>query len=186
MGTRRIGGLALALAVTAGCGAEISGTPAAGPAAATGAESAVPAVRSPRPAVEFLGDFTTMDPCDLLDPAGVLGFGAVTEGAPVSFDNCRYDVDALPELVLLVGRLGRVPSGRVLEADGATEIPVPRGGLRVYERRDADCDRYILFADLWMLAVSARRPADGATTVDAACGVAAAAVDAVIAGLDAE
>jgi hypothetical protein len=125
---------------------------------ATGAPAA-PAPRqggvAPRPAGAGLGDLRTIDPCTLVDPAALAGFGEVSPTDTVSLDYC------LLHLQMPRGALVQVAFGQLDRVDPNHPRPgqpvVRRSGLSIIQDAPLPdhCSREVVMADGLTLRVNA-------------------------------
>ncbi|MEU5697209.1 hypothetical protein [Actinosynnema sp. NPDC020468] len=170
--SRRLAALAVGLVVVlSGCSVRVLGTPVP-----------VPNPTFPKPpeptGANLFGDFRTLDPCGLLEPADLASVGRAALGPVESLDYCAFTVttSAGAKLDLAVGILEQLESEREL-----TGTKTPFGDFRIQaeEGDDAYCARRLVFPDLVTMHASVNNFGKEKTTAVELCGVVEAAVKAV-------
>ncbi|MFR9729651.1 hypothetical protein ACL03H_10510 [Saccharopolyspora sp. MS10] len=144
---------------------------------------AQPRPEPPRPgpatAAEALGDPRTADPCSLIDPAALSGFGEVRDAGTVSLDYCLLRVHR-PD-----GSLAQLKVGELARETGDEADPVVEAGsLRIAREAPlpGHCTRRVLFGDDTAALVSADQLTGGPGSE--LCGIAEAGARGAVAAID--
>lgn len=172
-----LGGVVLSVAIAAvACAVPVAGSPVAAPPAAGATGRALP---NPDriAAADALGDPRTWDPCTVVDPERLTGFGNAIFGVPRSLDYCAVDVSTDKGTALV--RVGRLDKVSVLRQEDYKSVD-RQGGLRVVSVGvlNGACVRLLVFDDGIALAVESEAEQAG-QPVDM-CGVADAVMEQVI------
>jgi hypothetical protein len=169
-------GVALSVVVAAACAVPVSGSPVAAPPTAAETGRALP---NPDriAAADALGDPRTWDPCTVVDPPKVTGFGGAYFGVPRSLDYCTVDVSTdKGRAAVRIGRLEKFSVRHLADYRSVDR----QGGLRVVHvgTRGGACVRVLVFDDGIGLSVDseAEPPSQPVDT----CGVADAVMEQVI------
>jgi hypothetical protein len=145
----------LAVAVVAGCAKKVGGTALADPEA-TSTSNAPAAPAKHGTAQELLGDFTTIDPCSLVDLQVFRSFGTPSLGDPGSLDECLVEVKtgAKQPLSVYIGTLDRTATYSELPGKPNREVA---DGVKVadYDTSNSFCNQLVVFADDITLSVNA-------------------------------
>lgn len=174
----------LAVTVVAGCAKKVSGTALADPGAAAPTSNAPEAPATHGSAKELLGDFTTVDPCSLVDLQVFRSFGTPSLGDPGSLDECLVEIKtgAKQPLSVYIGTLDGKAAYPELSGKPSRDVA---DGLKVadYDTSNSFCNQLVVFSDDVTLSVNAY-PYEGDESklcdiVEAGTG---AAVDAITSG----